>query len=72
MWKVHDIIHPYMKSKQPSLKGLTSGWASMSKDSKNVIAHAKTLTELVKKLEKKGNPEGVITRVANRFTSYVG
>jgi len=61
-----------MKNKQQYLKGLTPGWASISKDSKNVVAHAKTLTELIKKLEKKGNPEGVITRVANRFTSYVG
>ncbi len=65
-----------MKNKQQpmnrKLKGLTSGWASISKDSKRVIAHAKTLDELVRKLDKKGKPEGVITRVATGFTSYVG
>ena len=60
------------KSFDKVLKGFTSGWVSISKDRRYVIAHGKTLDDLVKKLEKRGNPEGVITRVTTGFSSYVG
>ena len=54
------------------LKGKT-GWVSISKDDKKVIAHAKSLKELVGKLKKMGNPEGHIMIVpSGKFSSYVG
>lgn len=55
-----------------ALKGITSGWVSLSEDYKKVIAHAKTLEELVNKLKKKGNPEGIVTRVTTPFSNYIG
>ena len=54
------------------LKNATYGWVSISRDYKKVIAQAKTLDELIKKIENKGNPDGVITRVTPGFSSYVG
>ena len=54
------------------LKGISSGWVSISKDNKKVLAHAKTLEELARKIERKGNPEGFVTRVTADFSSYVG
>ena len=54
------------------LKGKKSGWISISKDYKKIIAQGKTLQELVKKLESKGNPEGYTMRASADFSRYVG
>ena len=61
------------KSQALTFKGITSGWVLASKDNKRVLAHAKTLEQLIRNIELKGNPEGFISIVppAN-FTSYVG
>ncbi len=54
------------------LKGKT-GWVSISKDNKKLIAHARNLKNLVSKLEKMGNPDGYIMIVpSGKFSSYVG
>ncbi len=54
-----------------TLKGKI-GWISLSKDYKKVIAQAKTLKELVVKLNKMGNPEGHIMNAAKDYSRYVG
>ena len=61
------------KSRDKILNGITSGWVLVTKDNKRVLAHAKTLKQLIRNIELKGNPEGSISIVppAN-FTSYVG
>ena len=61
------------KSQVSTTKGITSGWVLVTKDNKRVLAHAKTLKQLIRNIELKGNPEGSISIVppAN-FTSYVG
>ncbi len=56
---------------RPVLKG-RKGWVSLSKDYKKIIAEGETLKELIKKLDKLGNPEGVITNVAEDYSTYVG
>ena len=54
-------------------RSIRSGWVLVTKDNKRVLAHAKTLKQLMRNIEQKGNPEGSISIVppAN-FTSYVG
>ena len=61
------------KSRDKILNGITSGWVLVTKDNKRVLAHAKTLKQLIRNIELKGNPEGSISIVppAN-FSSYVG
>ena len=61
------------KSQALNINGITSGWVLVTKDNKRVLAHAKTLKQLIRNIELKGNPEGSISIVppAN-FTSYVG
>ena len=56
-----------------TIEGITSGWVLVTKDNKRVLAHAKTLKQLIRNIELKGNPEGSISIVppAN-FSSYVG
>ena len=75
--KTYDIIKPAKMKNKPkpqdkTFEGIASGWVSISKDHRKVIAQGKTLDELVKKLEKRGNPKGVITRITTGFSSYVG
>lgn len=53
------------------LKG-KSGWVSISRDNKKVVAQEKTLKELVSKLKKMGNPSGYIMRSAKDYSGYVG
>lgn len=53
------------------LQGKT-GWASISRDNKKVIAQAKTLKTLVEKLKKMGNPEGHIMVIGGDYSRYVG
>ena len=61
------------KSQALNINGITSGWVLVTKDNKRVLAHAKTLKQLIRNIELKGNPEGSISIVppAN-FSSYVG
>ena len=61
------------KSLDKTIKRITSGWVLVTKDNKRVLAHAKTLKQLIRNIELKGNPEGSISIVppAN-FSSYVG
>lgn len=55
-----------------ALKGYTSGWVSISKDYKKVIASGKTLDTLLGKLKKMGNPEGYLMKAAKDYSGYVG
>ena len=61
------------QSLDKTLKAITSGWVLVTKDNKRLLAHAKTLKQLIRDIELKGNPEGSISIVppAN-FSSYVG
>lgn len=54
------------------LKGYTSGWVSISRDYKKVIASGKNLNSLLKKLEKMGNPKGYLMKAAKDYSGYVG
>ena len=53
------------------LKG-KSGWVSISKDNKKVIAQAKNLKNLVVKLKKMGNPDGYIMIASPDYSNYAG
>ena len=54
-------------------KQAKTGWVLVSKDNKRVLAHARTLKQLIRNIERKGNQDGSISIVppAN-FSSYVG
>ena len=54
------------------LKNYTSGWVSISKDYKRVIASGKTLKSLLVKLAKKKNPDGYLMRAVKDYSGYVG
>lgn len=54
------------------LKNHTSGWVSISKDYKKVIASGRTLKGLLQKLEKMGKPEGYLMKAAKDYSGYVG
>ncbi|PJC27956.1 hypothetical protein CO054_02735 [Candidatus Shapirobacteria bacterium CG_4_9_14_0_2_um_filter_39_11] len=54
------------------LKNYTSGWVSISKNYKKVIASGRTLRVLLQKLEKMGNPDGYLMRAAKDYSGYVG
>jgi len=54
------------------LKSYPSGWVSISKDYRMVIASGKTLKTLLQKLEKMGNPEGYLMKGAKDYSGYVG
>jgi hypothetical protein len=54
------------------LMEVRSGWISISRDYKKVIAEARTLKGLLAKLKKMGNPDGVITNVAKDYSNYIG
>ena len=54
------------------LKNYTSGWVSISKDYKKVIASGRTLKSLLQKLEKMGKPEGYLMKAAKDYSGYVG
>lgn len=54
------------------LKNYTSGWVSISKDNRKVIAWGKTLKNLLNKLEKMGNPKGYLMKAAKDYSGYVG
>lgn len=55
-----------------TLKGYTSGWVSISKDYKKVIASGKTLDTLLKKLDNMENPDGYLMKVAKDYSGYIG
>lgn len=54
------------------LKKYSTGWISVSQDHKSVLAWGKTLKSMLKKLEKKGNPEGYVMKVAKTYSNYIG
>jgi hypothetical protein len=54
------------------LKNYSSGWVSISKDYKKVIASGKTLKSLLVKLAKKKNPDGYLMRAVKDYSGYVG
>ena len=54
------------------LKNYTSGWVSISKDYKKVVASGRTLKTLLQKLEKMGNPDGYLMKAAKDYSGYVG
>lgn len=54
------------------LKGYTSGWVSISKDYKKVIAAGKTLKLVLKKLDKMDNPEGHLMKATKDYSGYIG
>lgn len=53
------------------LKGYNSGWVSISKDSKKILASDKTLKGLLKKLSKI-KVEGYIMKASGNYSNYVG
>lgn len=55
-----------------TLKNYTSGWVSISKDYKRVVASGKTLKTLLEKLEKMGKPDGYLMKAAKDYSGYVG
>lgn len=55
-----------------TLKGYTSGWVSISKDYKGVIASGKTLDIVLKKLAKMGNPDGYLMKATKDYSGYIG
>lgn len=55
-----------------TLKGYTSGWVSISRDYKKVIASGKTLDNVLRKLEKMGNPDGYLMKAAKNYSGYIG
>lgn len=54
------------------LQKYQSGWVSISKDYKKVLAWGKTLESLLKKIEQKGNPDGVLMKAAKTYSNYIG
>ena len=54
------------------MTGYTSGWISVSKDYKKVIASGKSLKMLIQKLNKMGKPEGYLMKAAKDYSSYIG
>lgn len=54
------------------LQKYKSGWVSVTKDHNRMIAWGKNLNSLLQKIEKKGNPDGVIMKAAKDYSSYVG
>lgn len=55
-----------------TLKGYTSGWVSISRDYKKIIASGKTLNNLLKKLDSMGNPDGYLMKAAKDYSGYIG
>ena len=55
-----------------TLRKYKSGWVSISKNNKEVIASSRSLKSLLSKLEKLGNPDGYIMKAAKDYSSYVG
>ncbi len=55
-----------------TLQGFTSGWVSISKDQKRVIASGRTLKSLLKNLDRMGKPAGYIMKAAKDYSGYVG
>ena len=54
------------------LKRYTSGWVSISRDYKKIIASGKTLNTVLKKLEKMGNPDGYLMKTTKDYSGYIG
>ncbi len=54
------------------LRKYSSGWVSIAKDYRKAIAWGKNLKSLIAKLNKMGNPEGYLMKVARDYSSYVG
>lgn len=54
------------------LKNYTSGWVSISRDYKKVIASGRTLRTVLEKLDKMGNPDGYLMKAAEDYSGYVG
>ena len=54
------------------LKNYSSGWVSISKDYKKIIASGKTLKVLLQKLDRMKNPDGYLMRAAKDYSGYVG
>lgn len=55
-----------------SLRNYTSGWVSVSKDYKKIIASGKTLKAVLQKLNKAGNPDGYLMKATKDYSTYVG
>ncbi len=53
------------------LQGKT-GWVSISPDHKKIIAEARTLKTLVKKIKALGNPQGYITVIGKDYSRFIG
>lgn len=49
-----------------------TGWVSISRDNKKIVAQAKTLKDLVRKLKKMGNPDGYIMIASSDYSNYAG
>lgn len=49
-----------------------TGWVSLSVNYKKVIASDKTLSGLLTKLGKQGNPAGYLMKAAQSYSRFVG
>lgn len=49
-----------------------SGWVSLSVDYKKVIASDKTLSGLLTKLGRLGNPAGYLMKAAQNYSRFMG
>ena len=54
------------------LRKYSNSWVSISKDHRKVLASGKTMKTVLAKLQRLGNPEGVMMRAAKDFSRYAG
>jgi hypothetical protein len=55
-----------------SMQKYKNQWVSVTRDFRKVIAHSEKLDNLVRILKRMGNPDGVILKITDKYTSYVG
>ena len=54
------------------LKNYPSGWVSISKSNKKILASSKSLKGLILKLNRLNNPKGYIMKATRDYNTYVG
>ena len=54
------------------LKNTQTGWVLISEDQKRIIAKAKTLVALDRKIKDIGNPKGFVMVAAKDYSNYIG
>ena len=54
------------------LRKYSDGWVSISKDYRKVLASGKTMKIVLSKLQRLGNPDGILMRAAKDYSRYAG